>query len=103
MDNHEQLIEHQLQDKKLDAPRLSPADIDAVITGETYTVLPNGRTTICQLTLANGYTVEGDSACVSIENFDAEIGQQISRNSAREKIWQLEGYLLQQRIYEANK
>jgi hypothetical protein len=50
--------------------------------------------------LKNGFTVDGKSACVSKENFNQEIGNNISRQNAREKIWELEGYLLKQKLYE---
>lgn len=96
----EQGIEQELQDKGLNAPRLSPAKIDAVIVGETYTELPSGKCMICELTLENGFTVRGESSCVSKENFDLEIGRKISREDARKKIWGLEAYLLQQRLYD---
>jgi hypothetical protein len=33
-------------------------------------------------------------------NFDEEIGQKIAYDNAREQIWQLEGYLLKQSLYE---
>lgn len=98
----EQKIEKQIQDKGLNAPRLTPQHIDSVIIDETYTNLPDGRTVICQLTLKNGYTIDGKSACVSKENFDQEIGNEIARKNAREKIWELEGYLLKQEIYDKN-
>lgn len=77
-----------------DAPRVTLADINAAIVGETYTVLPNGRTTVCQLTLDNGFTVEGLSACVSIENFNAEIGNKIARDNAVNELWKLLGFRL---------
>ena len=101
MSNTEQKIEQEIQDKGLNAPRLTPADIDAAIVDETYTNLPDGRTVICQLTLRNGFTVDGKSACVSKDNFNQEIGNKISRENAREKIWELEGYLLQEKLYQA--
>jgi hypothetical protein len=50
---------------------------------------------ICELTLANGFTVRGEAAVVSKANFDEEIGKDISRKNARNKVWELEGYLLQ--------
>ena len=92
----EQEIEKMLQDKKLNAPRLCPADIDAVIMSESFTNLPSGKAMICELTLRNGFTVRGESACVSPENFDEEIGRRISREDARSKIWGFEGYRLQE-------
>ena len=91
----EQEIEQEIQAKGLTAPRLTPADIDAVIIGETFTVLPSGKAMVCELTLASGFTVRGESACVSVANFDIGIGQKISREDARNKVWQLEGYRLQ--------
>jgi hypothetical protein len=92
-------IEKEIQAKGLNAPRLTPEMIDAVITQETYTVLPSGRTMICELTLANGFTVRGETSVVSKENFDAQLGRKISRSDARNKIWQLEAYLLKERLH----
>lgn len=91
-------IEREIQAKGLNAPRVRPDDIEANIVSETYTVLPNGRTTVCQLTLRNGFTVEGLSACVSAENFDAEIGNKIARENAVNQIWPLMGYELRSKL-----
>ena len=98
---NEQDIEREIQAKDLNAPRLTPASIDAKITGELYHVFPGTTLTVCCLVLENGFTVTGQSAAVSPENFDAEIGQKIARAEARDKIWQLEGYLLRERLHEA--
>ena len=95
----ETAIEKEIQDKNLNAPRITTDRIDSVIVSETFTKLPSGRTLICELTLVNGYTVRGESSCVSIENFDLELGKKISREDARQKIWQLEGYLLKQELF----
>ena len=94
----EQEIENELQAKGLNAPRLSPADIDAAIVGETFTTLPSGKVMVCELTLRNGFTVRGEAATVSKENFNEEIGQRVSRDSAGNKVWELEGYLLQEKL-----
>lgn len=94
----EQDIEQDIRDKGLNAPRLTPDLIDATIVKESYTILPSGKVVICELTLTNGFTVRGEAATVSKENFNMEIGQKISRENARNKIWELEGYLLQQRL-----
>jgi len=93
-------VEQLIQDKGLTAPRLTPADIDSVIVGETYTTMPSGKTMICELTLRNGFTVRGEASTVSKANFNVEVGQKVSRENARNKIWELEGYLLQSRLYE---
>ena len=98
--SNEQEIEQAIVEKGLTAPRLTPADVDAAIVSESFTVLPSGKVMVCELTLRNGFTVRGDAATVSKENFNVAIGERISRENAREKVWELEGYLLQQRIYE---
>lgn len=54
--------------------------------------------TFCVLVLRNGFTVTGESACASPENFDAEIGRKIARQNAEGKIWPLMGYELKQRL-----
>jgi hypothetical protein len=92
-------IEQAIQAKGLNAPRLSPADLDAKITGEMYHVFPGTTLTVCCLMLENGFTVTGEAAAASPENFDAQIGREIARAEARDKIWQLEGYLLRERLY----
>ena len=40
-------------------------------------------------------------AAASPENFDAEIGRKVARADARDKLWQLEGYLLREKLYHA--
>lgn len=87
-------LEREIQAKASTAPRVTPEDVQAEITAETYTVLPSGRTTICELTLTNGFTVRGESSVVHIENFNAEIGRKVARLDATEKIWQLLGFRL---------
>ena len=54
---------------------------------------------ICEIKLQNGFTVRGEAACVSKDNFNQKIGEDISFENAREKIWQLEGYLLQEKVF----
>lgn len=94
----EAAIEAEIRTKGLNAPRVTPADIDAAIVGEAYYVFPGTTLTICALTLRNGFQVTGESASASPENFDAAIGRRIARDNARGKIWALEGYLLRSRL-----
>ena len=96
----EAAIELEIVEKGLTAPRLTPDDIDNAIVGEEYHKFDNSCTTVCCLTLVNGFTVVGESACASPENFNAELGCKIARDKARDKIWALEGYLLKQRLHE---
>lgn len=113
--NCEQQIEQEIQSKNLNAPRLTPDHIDSKIKAVEYILprdvckrdngvevfdapLPLQTLTFCILTLENGFTVTGESACASPENFDAEIGKKIAYDNAREKIWLLEGYLLKEKL-----
>ena len=104
-------IESEIQAKGLTAPRVTPARIAEVIDGEIYFTALNGADgagipafigsellTFCVLKLKNGFTVTGESACASPENFDAEIGRKIARENAVNKIWALEGYLLKEQL-----
>ncbi len=95
----EQDIEAKIRSKNFSAPRLTPEEISSKIIGVSYTTLPSGKTMICELTLMNGYTVRGEASTVSKANFDDEIGREISFEKARDKIWQLEGYLLQEYLF----
>ena len=96
----ETAVEEEILAKGLTAPRLTPGLIDATIVAADYHVFPGSQLTVCCLTLRNGFTVVGESACVSPANFDAEIGRKVAWTKAREKIWALEGYLLKQRQHE---
>lgn len=55
-------------------------------------------TTYCMLVLRSGFTVTGESACVSPENFNAEIGRKVARQNAISKLWPLMGYELAERL-----
>ncbi len=91
---NEQQVEQEIQAKGLTAPRVTADKINSLIVGEDYHVFPGTTVTVCCLTLRNGFTVIGESACASPANFDAELGRKIAKTNAREKVWALEGYAL---------
>ena len=95
---NEEQFEEAFQEKGLTAPRVTPQQIDHVIVGESYYIFPGTTLTVCCLTLANGFTVLVESACASPENFNAELGEKLAREHARNKIWALEGYALRERL-----
>jgi hypothetical protein len=98
MSRDEQAIELEIKEKGLTAKRVTPEMLDAEIAAEDYHVFPGSCLTVCALTLRNGFTVTGESACASPENFNAEIGQKIARANAREKIWPLLGFRLRDEL-----
>lgn len=95
----DEAIEKEIQEKDLNAPRLTPQHVESAIKDEDYHVFPGTQLTVCCLTLRNGFNVTGESACASPENFDVELGRKIARGNAVQKIWALEGYLLKERLH----
>lgn len=121
-------IEQEIQAKASTAPRVTPGDIEAEISAEfyftandavnsaaknqggdfsgplvirrddTYAEGPLSLLTFCVLLLKNGFTVTGESACASPENFNANIGRSVARENAKEKIWPLLGFRLRDRL-----
>lgn len=82
---------------------LTKDDILRKITKVEYTVLEDGKTTIANVYLENGYTVRGESSCVDPVNFDKKLGEEIAYENAIDAIWPLEGYLLSEQLYQAHK
>lgn len=100
---NEQAVEAEIQAKGLNAPRLTPEMITNKIKEVRFHHFPGTTLTVCALELENGFIVVGESAAASSSNFDAEIGRNIAFDNARNKIWELEGYLLRQRLHEGSK
>lgn len=120
----DQSIEAEIQAKGKTAPRVTPDDIQREIVEETYFTAAEGRhghshknhgfdydepansplrlLTFCVLELRNGFTVTGESACASPENFDAAIGRRIARENAVQKIWPLLGFRLRDKLAGIN-
>lgn len=113
-------IEAQLQAKGLTAARVTPEDLannidsehyftaaEGVMGEETFNERPISNVqeplfllTFCVLILKNGFTVTGESSCVSPKNFDANIGRSIARQNAVQKIWPLMGYALREQLHQ---
>lgn len=117
-------IEKEVQAKGLTAPRVTPADVENEIASEHYfTALQGarmegldyldklgqvsrpaplvpvlGQLTFCVLVLRNGFTVTGESACASPENFDELLGRKIARQNAVGKVWPLLGFRLRDKL-----
>lgn len=114
-------IEQEIQAKANKGPRVTPADIEANIASEHYFTAADGvigqqaiktiedawdieapaplhLLTFCVLVMRNGFTVTGESACASPENFDAEIGRRVARENAVQKIWPLLGFRLRDEL-----
>ena len=82
--------------------KVTKEGMEARIKSTEYMVLPNSTVTICNITLENGFSVRGESACVDPRNFNMEVGRQIAYRDAFGKLWQLEGYLLAERRFQSS-
>lgn len=100
----EQDIEREIQEKGLNAPRLTPESIDDKIQAKEFHMVSGYgyNITVCVIVLQNGFTTVGiNQGPVSAANFDGELGQQLAEKDARAKIWPLEGYLLAEQLHNA--
>ena len=77
------------------------ADIQSKLREVCYILLPDGKTTICQLYMANGYTILGTSSCVDPTKYNQALGEKYAYEDAINKAWPLEGYLLAERRYQS--
>lgn len=106
-------VEQDIQAKGLTAPRITAEDVEAHIVAQHFFTAAEGSQastpqqpvheslrllTFCVLVLRNGFTVTGESACVSPANFDAEIGRKVARQNAVNKVWPLLGYALRDEL-----
>lgn len=125
-------IETEIQAKGLPAgPRVTRFDVEIAIASEHYFTAGDGVTnqamgfamannldaidrltaalpvlnllTFCVLVLRNGFTVTGESYCMSAQNFDPDIGRSIARENAVEKAWQFMGFELKERLYQMDR
>jgi hypothetical protein len=126
-------IEAEIRERADKAPRVAPADVEAAIASEHYFTAGDGHNgaawlavmddrtggidafeavpapqalhllTFCVLILRNGFTVSGESACASPENFDADIGRKVARQNAVNKIWPLLGFRLRDQLHGAGR
>lgn len=96
--------------------RVTDADVESMIAMELYSRVGVGngwrtgamadsaslinasRMTVCALVLKTGFTVLGYDACVSLENFDAELGRKYAREDAVRKLWKYAGFDLIRRL-----
>ncbi len=117
-------IEQEIRAKGLNAPRVTPEDIEAAIAGEHYFSAQSGiegaisrgelcgreavqldvenpmpYITICVIVLRNGHKIVGvNTGAVSNANFDPELARKLARKNAVDQIWPLLGYALRERL-----
>lgn len=70
--------------------------IDLLIKQSEIQVFKTGqKTCVVTLILSSGFEITASSACVDPVNYDEAMGKQICLKKIEDKLWELEGYLLQ--------
>ena len=98
------------------APRVTLSSLEENIIGENYFTIAEAAdalgqpchanlrlVTMCVLTLKNGFTVTGQSACADADNFNPDIGRRLAKSAAQEKIWPLMGYELRTKLDQISR
>lgn len=117
-------IEREIREKGLTAPRVTPESIEARIVEERYFsgadglegsfegmhTLTNGMSdafrhvTFCAMMLDNGSKIVGiNYGSVDPKNFDSQLGKKLARQKAIDQIWELEGYLMRERLFRQDR
>lgn len=101
MSHTDEQMEQEIQDKGLEAPRVTLDQIKEMMKRVQYVFeQPEGTTSTFAHAFLNGdfYLATGHTACVSKENFDVSLGikyaQEEAAQKAQDKLWELEGYNL---------
>jgi hypothetical protein len=84
----------------MNGPTVTMSSILSKIAKSEYIIIPGTTVTICTVTLKNGFVVTGESACASPENFNVAEGDRYAFEKCINKIWELEGYLLKEKLYQ---
>lgn len=86
---------------KTKAPSISAEMVERFIDHHE-TVTMGGKTTVVRAVLKNGFTIVESSSCVSAENYDEKLGEEICMKRIRNKVWELLGFLLQTAVGGVN-
>jgi hypothetical protein len=92
----DKLVEHQ---KNVGGKRVTLQALKGNIAETAFYTHAGGQLTIAILTLKNGFTVTGQSACADPAMYNKEIGEKIALADAESKIWPLMGYALKEEMY----
>lgn len=94
-------IEQLILGKGLKGPSLSPGEVESLIAETQYTLLPNKRSTVCSITLVNGFTVNGISSVVSGVDYDEEVGRITAHKKAMSEVWDIATALFTEKLHQA--
>ncbi len=67
---------------------------------ETQEYTFHGKQHVVSYKLPSGFAIIGVGSCVDPVNFDIELGRKYARDQVIDKLWELEGYMLQNQLFE---
>lgn len=79
---------------KTAAPSISAEMVERFIDHHE-TVTMGGKTTVVRAVLKNGFVIVESSSCVSEENYDEKLGEEVCMERIMNKVWEMLGFLLQ--------
>ena len=78
---------------------ITKEQIDAIVEASEFYVSTVGeKTTVVCAILPNGFEITESSACVDPANYDLGTGVKICKERIINRVWQLEGYRLQNEL-----
>ena len=94
-----QEIENEIQDKGLDAPRVTFDQIEALMSQLKFDFTKVGaKGTLCSSYLGDFMVTQHYSAPVCVKNYNKEIGEKITKDvcwaKSKDKLWELMGFAL---------
>lgn len=79
------------------------SDIESRIKHVRYVRIPESTVTICNITLDNGFSVRGESACVDPAKFNEQYGRTLAYDEAFDNIYKFFGFLLMEAAHQAKR
>jgi hypothetical protein len=79
--------------------KVTLAQIEARIAKVTYEIRDDRRTTVCEITLDNGWTERGESNCVDPAEFIKLAGEKAAYNKAIDGLWKCFAFVLREEMF----
>lgn len=83
--------------------KVTEKQIDAIMEKTDFqTEMMGNKTTVVVATLPNGFVIVESSSCVDPKNYNHDLGVKLCKERIRDRLWMLEGYLLQSIVAAKN-
>lgn len=93
-ENFEKVVEKKPVEKKINS--VTAEHVQYIMDNAEYEICTTfDKCTVVSCKLPNGFVIVESSACVDAENYDEELGAEICFSKIVDKVWELEGYKLQ--------